>query len=105
MGRYIARARAVLIFCSDGYFISRNCMVELRVAVKVGKLIIPLVDFDTSRGGLTLDQVHDQLMQAESSSFKKWKFDEDGPSANELYNALVTTAPIEWNRIGAFQDV
>jgi hypothetical protein len=54
---YITRTRAVLIFCSDGYCLSKNCMIELRATVTQGKpTIIPLVDPDASRGGLTEDQ-------------------------------------------------
>eukprot|EP00966_Prymnesium_polylepis_P162251 3749960-Prymnesium_polylepis.1 len=79
-------------------------MIELRASVRLGKHIIPLVDPDASKGGLTEDQVHEQLIKAESR-FKKWGFGDEGPSAEELYTALFASKPIEWNRIGAFQDV
>jgi hypothetical protein len=49
LGQYIVRAKAVLIFCSDGYFGSKNCIIELRASVKQGKLIIPVVDPDASK--------------------------------------------------------
>ena len=102
---YIARANAVLIFCTDGYFSSRNCMIELRASVRQGKLIIPLVDPDASRGGLTQEQVHTQLVEAEQSLYAKWRLDDSGPSAEELFSALCANEAVEWNRIGAFQDV
>ena len=105
LGQYIARANAVLVFCSDGYFGSRNCLIELQSAVKLGKLIIPLVDPDVSKGGLTQDQVLEQLIKAEESLYKKWGFGDGALSAKELYAALFANEPIEWNRIGAFQDV
>jgi|EP00966_Prymnesium_polylepis_P130731 hypothetical protein len=95
---------AVLIFCSDGYFQSKNCMIELRACVKMGKLIIPLVDPDASKGGLTKLQVREHLANAEAN-FEKWSFADDGLSAEVLYTALFANQPIEWNRIGAFQDV
>ena len=105
LGQYIVRAKAVLIFCSDGYFGSKNCIIELRASVKQGKLIIPVVDPDASKGGLTEEQVQEQLIKAETSLYEKLRFGDDGPSAEELYNALFASGPIEWNRIGAFQDV
>ena len=104
LDRYIALAKAVLIFCTDGYFASRNCMVELRTSVKMGKLIIALMDPDASKGGLTQNQVREQLVEAETSLYTKWRFD-GGPSAAELYTMLFNREPVEWNRIGAFQDV
>ena len=85
-------------------FRSKNCMIELRASAKMGKLIIALVEPDASKGGLTQSQVHEQLIEAETSLYQKWLFDE-GPSAEELYAALYKHEPIEWNRIGAFQDV
>jgi hypothetical protein len=105
LDKYIRRTRAVLIFCTDGYISSKNCMIELRASVKQGKLIIPLVDPDASKGGLTKQQVREQLIKAEQSSFEKWGFGGTGPSAEELFAALFLNEPIEWNRIGAFQDV
>ena len=79
-------------------------MIELRACVKMGKLIIPLMDPDASKGGLTQRQVHEQLIKAETSLFKKWLFDDSGPSAEALYHALFAKDDaIEWNRIGAFQ--
>ena len=80
-------------------------MIELRASVKQGKLIIPLVDPDASKGGLTKQQVREQLIKAEESCFEKWGFGDTGPSAEELFAALFVNEPIEWNRIGAFQDV
>jgi hypothetical protein len=57
------------------------------------------------KGGLTEEQVQEQLIKAETSLYEKLRFGDDGPSAEELYNALFASGPIEWNRIGAFQDV
>eukprot|EP00966_Prymnesium_polylepis_P245995 5690225-Prymnesium_polylepis.1 len=79
--------------------------VELRACVKMGKRIIPVVDPDASKGGLTQDQVHEQLIKAENELYQKWRFEDIGLSAEDLYTALFTQEPIEWNRIGVFQDV
>ena len=105
LDKYIARAMAVLIFCTDGYTTSRNCMIELRSSVQQDKLIIPVVDPDAKRGGLTEEQVQEQLVKAENDSFVKWGFGDQGPSAEKLFAALFAAGPIEWNRIGPFQDV
>ena len=105
LDKYIKLAKAVLVFCTDGYFGSKNCITELRAAVRQVKLIIPLVDPDASKGGLTKDQVQEQLTKAEESLFEKWLFGNTGPSAQELFAALFASPPVEWNRIGAFQDV
>ena len=105
LDKYIACAKAVLIFCTDGYFTSKNCTIEIRASVKMGKLIIPVVDPDASKGGLTQDQVHEQLLKAEKELYGKWQFGDIGVSAEDLYTALFAQSPIEWNRIGAFQDV
>ena len=71
----------------------------------MGKLIIPVVDPDASKGGLTQDQVQEQLIEAETSLYEKWELVNIGLSASDLYTALFANPPIEWNRIGAFQDV
>ena len=73
--------------------------------MKQGKLINSLVDPDASKGGLTQLQVQEQLIKAETSLYEKWNLDSNGPSAQELYTALFDQSPVEWNRIGAFQDV
>ena len=41
---YIDRTNTVLIYCSNGYFNSKNCMIELRSSVMKGKRIQPLLD-------------------------------------------------------------
>ena len=99
---YIERTQTVLIFCSKGYFESKNCVIELRAAVTQHKPIIALVDPDASRGGLTRQQVHEQLRAAEGS-YARWGFDANGPRGDELHAALFASEPIEWNRIGVRQ--
>ena len=104
---YIERSWTVLIFCSKGYFSSRNCMIELRSSVTKGKRILPLVEPLLDRGGLTQKQIHDDLVAADAF-YAKWGFEGDGgPRSDELMAALFSgeLEPVEWNRIGAFQDV
>ena len=100
---YVARTRAVLVFCSEGYFKSKNCMIELRSAVQYKKPIIALLDPDRLRGGLSIESVHEQLLEADARC-SSWGFDK-GPYGATLFDALFNAEPIEWNRIGHFQDV
>ena len=102
---YVERTSVVLVFCSDGYFRSKNCMRELITATKMKKPIIPLLDTDTRRGGLTMLEVRSRLSMAESL-FKSWGLSDPAlPSCKELYEHLFAHEPIEWNRLGHFQDV
>ena len=79
-------------------------MIELRSSVSMRKPILALVDPDSSRGGLTQEQVFQQLVETDAR-YAKWGFDTDGPRGAELYAALFAREPIEWNRIGCFQNV
>ena len=103
---YIDRTATVLIYCSKGYFTSKNCMRELVSSTLKRKPIIALIDPDASRGGLSLDECHAQLLEADAM-YAKWDFntEPDGPRGQELYDHLFKHEPIEWNRLGVFQDV
>ena len=120
---YIERTSTILVYCSRGYFTSKNCMRELVATYTMEKPIIALTEPDTSRGGLSLAEVHTQLSEADAM-YVKWGFwteacikDEQGehtaechkgviwPGGEALYDKLYADEPIEWNRIGHFQDV
>ena len=103
---YIDRTTAVLVYCSKGYFTSKNCMRELVSSTLKQKPIIALIDPDASRGGLSLDECHAQLVEADAM-YAKWDFntEPDGPRGQALYDHLFKHEPIEWNRLGVFQDV
>ena len=60
-------------------------------AVLREKPLIALLEPDPARGGLTVAQVREQLAVQ--------------PDGVTLADALFAESPIEWNRIGAFQDV
>jgi membrane protease YdiL (CAAX protease family) len=100
---YVDRSSAILVFCSPGYFSSRNCMREIRCAVTKAKPLIALLE-DPSRGGWDVNGVRGQLVAADAS-YDKWGFAADGVLGEGLADALFAREPIEWNRIGAFQDV
>ena len=101
---YIERTQTILVYASQGYFQSKNCMIELRSTVMKTKPIIALMDPEKNKGGLTKEEVHAQLLEGDAS-FAKWGFTDDGPRGEALYAALFSTEYIEWNRIGCFQDV
>ena len=88
---------------SQGYFSSKNCMRELVSCVVKRKPIIALLEPEASHGGLRPEEIKTQLSAAEDS-YAKWGFAKDAPRADVLFAALFASEPIEWNRIGAFQD-
>jgi len=137
---YIDRSEKVLVFCSRGYFQSRNCMRELRAAVTRKKPLLALFEPDRAKG-LKAHEVREQLTEGWRDEegifhpvgelYEKWGFaissdggrgaesdagptspkspkspkPEEGPPPNALAAALFASWPIEWNRIGCFQDV
>ena len=101
---YIDRTATVLVYCSRGYFTSKNCMRELVAATKTQTPIIALVDPDSSRGGLSVDEVQTQLEEA-NGYYGKWGFDAAAPPGQDLYKHLFASDAIMWSRIGHFQDV
>ena len=72
-------------------------MRELVAATKKRKPIIPLVDPDEGRGGMSLAQIHTQLVEADAL-FDKWEFDANAPRGEALHTHLFASEPIEWNR-------
>jgi len=102
---YIDRSSTILINISKGYCQSKNCMRELVATTTKQKPTIALTDPEALYGGLSLKKVKEQLLEAEGS-YAKWNFDALAtPNGQALYDHLFLAEPIEWNRIGIFQDV
>ena len=102
---YVDRSDFILIYLSQGYIESKNCMRELRSAVSKRKPIVALQDIDLTRGGITWGDVCERLL-ASDAKYNGWGFEGDGgPKGEQLISALEATPLIEWNRIGDFQDV
>eukprot|EP00966_Prymnesium_polylepis_P108200 2504989-Prymnesium_polylepis.1 len=90
-------------------------MRELLRAVLTNKPIIALMEPDPSHGGLTRAQIRDALELASNGPTclcVQWGLVEKAegwgyelPSGEQLYNAVFAQEPIEWNRLGRFQDV
>jgi len=104
LGSYIRRTTTVLVYCSKGYFTSQNCMREIVASTAMQKPMIALIDSDADRGGLSVEEVHTQLVEADQL-YAKWNFNSDGPRGEVLHRHLFAHEPIEWNRIGHFQQV
>ena len=95
-------------------------MREILRAVLTGKPIITMLEPEAKHGGMTTEEVLQQLKDADAPCEKRgtqyttkyamWGLDEEVrswgyamPNAEQLYAALFTTvvAIVEWNRIGA----
>ena len=118
----------ILVFCTQGYFTSSNCMRELLRAVAAKKPILTLLEPDENKGRMTRSEVHEGLKVADGL-YGKWglanevrKWAEDGECSHEFYELLTSgrggmhqvlfdalfpagVLPVEWDRIAAFQNV
>lgn len=121
--RYVDASCLTLVFVSKGYFVSPNCMRELLRAVVTGKPVVALLESEEGKGSLTSEEVGTLLADAEApcrdrggaqfpSKYAMWGLADEVkswgyamPPASELHAALYQTEPIEWTRIGNFQDV
>jgi hypothetical protein len=108
---YLDVSETFLIFVSSGYFESCNCMRELLRALYNQKPIISVIETEAKYGGLTRNLVREQL-DAVSRRYDGWgltrEMSEWGfpiPSTDALMEYVYGKETIEWNRIGAFQDV
>ncbi len=109
---YVDRSNVVLIFCSQGYFVSPNCMRECLRAIHDGKPLLTLLEPDRQHGSLSLEQIRQRLVDADKL-YAKWGLEEEmhlwgfvKPTPSQMYDHLFgQNEPIEWNRLGCFQDV
>ena len=67
---YVRASEVVLCFCSQGYFSSRNCLRELRAAVRLDKPLLALLEPDESKGSMSVEQIRTQLMEADELMLK-----------------------------------
>ena len=69
------------------------------------KPVIAVMDPESASGAMSVNEVHAALYQA-NAMFDTWGFAGDGgPNGPECVETIFSNEPIEWNRIGAFQDV
>ena len=73
-------------------------MRELVSTTTKQKPTIALIDPDSSRGGLSVQEVRAQLIEAQAS-YARWGFDaETTPNGEVLHGHLFLAMAIEWNR-------
>ena len=88
---YIEQSQVILIFLSKGYFLSKNCLREVRCALELNKKIVLVHESDFSKGGVDLETLRAECPR-------------------ELVDS-VFGAPdkpreiIEWRRVKEFQNV
>ena len=104
LDKYIKQSNAVLAFLTIPYLQSKNCIIELRSAVKQGKGLIVLVDYDTGHGGVGASELQARLVEADSR-YESWGFDLRPPRGLMLHTALTRRESIEWSRLTRFQMV
>ena len=88
--RHLQESESVLIFLSDGYFLSRNCLREVQQAKRDNKDIILVHETDPSKGGAPLNELKASCPQ----ELQPFVFSIDG----------VKRPVIPWLRLPAFQD-
>jgi hypothetical protein len=91
----VDRSAAVLIFCSRGYFQSKNCMREIRSCTAKSKPMVAVLDPDSKAGALSLDEVKAELIAA-NGTYDTWGFTDDGgPDGEACIASLLAEEPIE----------
>jgi len=100
----VEQSCTVLVYCSTGYFHSQNCMRELVATTTRQKPCFALIDPAAKHGGVSVNEALQQLVAAEEH-YERWDFEVTTPQGHELHTYLFAAAPIEWNRLGVFQDV
>ena len=115
---YLDKSHHCLVFCTEGYFESKNCMRELLRAVVTHKQIITVIEPDPVHGAITKEEIRLALRKADGGKWQLWGLDEelmqwaaddntrsDLPDADEVFQCLFMQEPIEWARVQQFQDV
>ena len=74
--------------------------------------MLTLLEPDRQHGCLSREEIHQQLIEADGlygrwgleDEFRAWGFPK--PTPDQIYECMFSERPpIEWNRLGAFQDV
>ena len=99
----VERSKVVLVFCSNGYAESKNCMRELHQAVLLSKPLITLIEPEVNHGGMTQVQMQEKLLTVDGR-FQEWGL-AGQPGGSEISAKLFAGELIEWNRLGPMQDV
>lgn len=85
---YISQTSIILFFLSNGYFRSRNCLREAHASLENSKPLVLMLEADTSKGGLSLEEVKAQCPSSELSEY--------------IFGAAAPR-PITWHRVAEYQ--
>ena len=115
---YLDISEYCLVFCTQGYFESKNCMRELLRAVVTHKKVITLLEPDINHGAMSREDVMLALQAADDGNYVRWGLDEelaewaindgtteDIPDCHEIYRYLFQEDALEWERVAYFQEV
>eukprot|EP00966_Prymnesium_polylepis_P095055 2200914-Prymnesium_polylepis.1 len=87
-------------------------MREFMRAVVTKQPMISLIELEAKKGGITREEVERHLSHNDLGFYRKCGLEAEVlewgfaiPTADELFTALFAKEPIQWNRIGFFQDV
>ena len=98
---YVRASEVVLCFCSQGYFSSRNCLRELRAAVRLDKPLLALLEPDESKGSMSVEQIRaahgGRLMLKCLAALTR------SAQRGAAGGRAVAREPIEFNRLGPFK--
>ena len=90
---YVLSSEHILIFLSQGYFQSPNCMRELLCAVFEGKPLITLLEPDTKHGGLRRDEVPDMTTTHTHSARNPCAHEHHAPYMHSALDGLSGECP------------
>jgi len=106
-------SRTVLVFCTSGYFLRKNCVRELLRAYVKDKPITALIEMETVLAGMQRSQIPERLATTEAK-LEEWglarEVDEWNvaplPTAQNLADALLSGPhpALEWSRLSPYQD-
>ena len=102
---YIDRTVTVLVYCSDGYFRSKNCLREVVATVKKRKPVVLVWEPDPNKGGAPVEALKDEL-RAQADNFVKWSFDATVQECEDYIfreSQLDGRPTVPWVRIYDFQ--
>ena len=95
---YIDATNVIIIFMSRGYFVSANCLREMRAAKQLGKPIVLVHEADEGKGGESLDAMKREcpadLREFIFGSTDLEASSSESPSQREI---------VQWHRVTPFQ--
>lgn len=111
---YVDVSSVMVVYITDGYFFSPNCMRELLRAIFKRVRLCAVVEHDPSKGGLSREQMTEQLAYSHAqmassglaADLASWGF-ADPPSVAAILDMLVGphARPVEWARMAPYQEI